>query len=108
LQKVRARIMPVYQAIINTVDANLVADGLGGDVVVDPADLDTGSHEDGDPTPPYLYGNINYNFAVDWNESLKKYRNLLAQRDGIRNANKNDEIKEEDDNDNGEEEEDND
>ncbi|MDR1557623.1 MAG: hypothetical protein LBS88_11455, partial [Tannerellaceae bacterium] len=31
---------------------------------------------------PELHGNIPYNFVVSWNEEVKKYRNLLAQRAG--------------------------
>jgi hypothetical protein len=66
--------------------------------------LDTGSHEDGDPTPPHLFGNINYNFAYQWNEEVKKFRNLIAQREGRRKAK---DGEEENGEENGEEDNDN-
>jgi hypothetical protein len=83
-----------YKVCMGMVNLQLDMDGLGGDVAVTPESLDTGSHEDGDPTPPHLYGNINYNFAYQWNEELKKFHNLLAQRQGRNKAKENGETAE--------------
>lgn len=86
LKQVRHLLDFAYRVCMGMVDLQLEIDGLGGDVAVPPESLDTGSHEDGDPTPPHLYGNINYNFAYQWNEEVKKFRNLLAQREGRHKA----------------------
>jgi hypothetical protein len=53
-----------------------------GDIVVDPEALDDEDHEAGGNKD--LYGNVTYNFVIAWNEEVKKYRNLLAQRAGRR------------------------
>jgi hypothetical protein len=54
----------LYHSMTNILDARLVADGLGGDVAVDPEDLDAWVWESNNPTLPYLCGNIVYNFVI--------------------------------------------
>jgi hypothetical protein len=81
---VRVQADRLYSGIVNVLEAKLLADGLGGDVVVNPGDLDTGIWEDGDPTPPEQRGNIVYNFVIAWNVYVQKYHNLLAARAGRR------------------------
>jgi hypothetical protein len=80
----RALLDAAYRCCVIMMEMLLIIDGLGGDISVDPESLDTGSHEDGDPTPPYLRGNINYNFVWQWNVEATYYHNLLAHRDGRR------------------------
>jgi hypothetical protein len=104
LKQVRHLLDFAYKVCMGMVDLQLEIDGLGGDVAVPPESLDTGSHEDGDPTPPHLFGNINYNFAYQWNEEVKKFRNLIAQREGRRKAK---DGEEENGEENGEEDNDN-
>jgi hypothetical protein len=70
LRQERAKADTLYIAMANILDARLMGDGLGGDVVVDPRDLE---HE-----------NLTYNFVIAWNETVKRYRNILAQRAGRR------------------------
>ncbi|MDR2810342.1 MAG: DUF6261 family protein [Tannerellaceae bacterium] len=82
LLPIRNEVDTVYSAMLDVLDARLLAAGLGKDVVVNPKDLDTEIHEDGVQFSPETHGNISYNFVVDWNEMLKKYRNLLQQRAG--------------------------
>ncbi|MDR1645125.1 MAG: DUF6261 family protein [Tannerellaceae bacterium] len=82
LIELRIQIDRLYLAMVSILDAKLLADGLGGDIVVDPGDLDTGTWEDNDPTPPEFRGNIVYNFVVAWNVFVQKYHNLLAARAG--------------------------
>lgn len=82
LQKLRAEIDTLYTAMLGIFDTKLLTDGLGGDVVVNPEDLFTEIHEDTDVFQPEKNGNVVYNFVVAWNETLKKYRNLLQQRAG--------------------------
>lgn len=84
LRSIRLLVAPIYYAIIATSEATLIGDGLGGDVVVDPQELDAEPHDGENDGDPHLRGNINYNFAIDWNEYLKEFRNLLAQRKGRR------------------------
>jgi hypothetical protein len=69
-----------YHSMVNVFNAKLVADGLGGNLAPDPGDLDTGVWEDNDPTPPYLRGNIVYNFVVEWNVVVRYYHNIIAAR----------------------------
>jgi hypothetical protein len=82
LPEIRTQIDLLYNSMISTLDIKLVADGLGGDIVVEPGDLDTGIWEDGDPTPPEQRGNVVYNFVIKWNVILQEYHNLLAGRAG--------------------------
>jgi hypothetical protein len=84
LRNIRLRINPLYSAIIDVVDICLLADGLAGDVVVEPEELDTAPHTGEQDDASHLRGNINYNFAIEWNEVIKKYCNMLAQRRGHR------------------------
>jgi hypothetical protein len=81
---VRSEIDGLYTAMLHVLDARLLAAGLGGDTVVEPESLDTSVHEDGDPFKPERDGNITYNFVVNWNEILKRYRDLIQQRAGRR------------------------
>jgi hypothetical protein len=85
MKQIRQQIYPYYNAMIDVMSARLLADGLGGDVVVDPKDLDKEGHFEEDEDH-HLHGNITYNFVIDWNETLKKYHTLLAQRAGRRNS----------------------
>jgi hypothetical protein len=61
---------------------NLLQDP-GGDVTVDPRDLDNEGHF-GNEENHDLHGNVTCNFVIARNEVLKKYRNTLAQRAGRR------------------------
>lgn len=81
LKLIRGQADVFYHAIIGTLDTKLLIDGLGGDVAVDPGELDDDVHFEGDDDHEF-HGNIVYNFVVTWNETLKKYRNLLRQRAG--------------------------
>jgi hypothetical protein len=80
----RSQITRIYTAITQVLDAQLLADGLGGSFEVDPEDLDDDVHTGGESFAPETHGNIVYNFVIDWNETVKKYRNLLSQRAGRR------------------------
>jgi hypothetical protein len=82
LVEVRKEVDALYIAMANSLDGQLLADGLGGDIIVDPISLDTSVHVGDEVFAPETHGNIPYNFVVDWNETVKKYRNLLAQRAG--------------------------
>jgi hypothetical protein len=62
--------------------AQLLADGLGGDVDIDPEDFKDGAYES--TVPSEKRGNIVYNFVVAWNIILKKYATMLAARAGRR------------------------
>jgi hypothetical protein len=84
MKTVRAQADRFYHAMINVLEAQLLADGLAGSVVVDPADLDDKPPVDGDDTSREFHGNVTYNFAIAWNVALRKYVNLLAQRAGRR------------------------
>ena len=79
---IRRLVDAYYIGIIDRLYTKLLAAGLGGDVVIDPNDLKDGIYEA--DTPDHLRGNVAYNFTIEWNETLKKYRNLLAQREGRR------------------------
>jgi hypothetical protein len=79
-----------YTSIASVIDARLVAEGLGGDIVVDPKSLDKEDHENLIVWDPEKYGNMTYNFAVAWNEVVKKYRDDLARRIAIRKKGDND------------------
>jgi hypothetical protein len=84
LKLIRVQTDTLYKGMAGMFDAQLLADGLGGDFVVDPDELDDTPHEDGGDESHDLCGNIAYNFVIAWNETVKKYRNLLAQRAGRR------------------------
>ncbi|MDR2810709.1 MAG: DUF6261 family protein [Tannerellaceae bacterium] len=84
LRKVRSEIDVFYTAMMNLLDIKLLADGLGGDIAVDPEELDTSVHNGNEVFTPEKHGNIAYNFVVSWNEVVKRYRNLLQQRAGRR------------------------
>jgi hypothetical protein len=92
LKLIRREIDSVYREIVTSCDLKLSEDGLGGDVAFDPRDLDNHQHEDDvDNESHDLHGNINYNFVITWNETVKMYRNLVAQRKGRRSKGKIDE-----------------
>lgn len=82
LRKVRRQMDALYHSIINVLYARLMADGLGGDVAIDPESLKDGVYESN--VPSEQRGNIVYNFVIAWNRILKKYENLLATRAGRR------------------------
>jgi hypothetical protein len=82
IKALRPLIDKIFHHITNVFAAKLTVDGLDGDVVVEPSELDTGAHEDGDTTPPHLRGNVNYNCVVGLNEIIKKYNNMIAQHEG--------------------------
>ena len=82
IKNIRQLVDVLYQAILSILDARLLADDLGGDVIVDPESLKDGVYES--DVPDHLRGNVVYNFVLAWNEEVKKYRNLLAQRKGRR------------------------
>jgi hypothetical protein len=85
LRLIQNKMNGLYTAMINMLDAQLLGDHLGGDVDVDPEDLDNEGHFDGEEDQSHeLHGNVPYNFVVAWNERLKKYHNLIAQRAGRR------------------------
>ena len=84
---IRGEMESLYVAMINILDAILQGDGLGGDTVVDPESLKDGIYES--DTPSHLRGNVVYNFVLDWNETLKKYHNMIQQRAGRRSKNNN-------------------
>ena len=84
LRKIRRQIDVIYHAIIAVLDAKLLADGLGGAIDIDPDSLKDGIYES--DVPDHLRGNVVYNFVIAWNETVKKYHNLLAQREGRREA----------------------
>jgi hypothetical protein len=100
IRALRAQINKLYYLIIGILSAKLTLDGLDGDVVVDPKDLDTGAHEDGDTTPPYLRGNVNYNAVIALNELIRKYNNMIAQHEGRNSSKHEDDEDDEVDNDN--------
>jgi hypothetical protein len=87
LRKIRSEIDILYTAMLDSLDIKLLAAGLGGDIAVDPEDLDNAPHEDGDVFTPETDGNPVYNFVIDWNETVRKYRNLLQQRAGRQTKN---------------------
>ena len=87
LRSIRRLVDLYYNAILDRLYTKVLADGLGEDVVVDPESLKDGIYEA--DTPDHLRGNIVYNFMIEWNETLKKYHTLIAQREG-RRAKKND------------------
>jgi hypothetical protein len=83
LRKMRQQADTLYHAIATYLDARLMADGLGGDIVIDPRELDDEVHIDGEDEPGgfhELHGNIVYNFVITWNVTVKKYHAILAQR----------------------------
>jgi hypothetical protein len=69
LRQLRSQMDILYNAMTSILDAKLLADDLGGKIVVEP-DFD--------------HGNTTYNFVIAWNEDVKMYRNLLMQRTGRR------------------------
>jgi hypothetical protein len=80
IKAIRLQVDGYYRSMIDIIYARLLADGLGGKVVVDPESLDTVDREDNDPTPPFLRGNPVYNFVIEWNTFMRSYRSTLAAR----------------------------
>jgi hypothetical protein len=87
LRLIRRDADKIRSNMIAVIEAQLVADGLGGNVVVDANDLKTGPYEES--VPEEQRGNVGYNFIIKWNVYAKYYRDLLAARAG-RSANKKD------------------
>jgi hypothetical protein len=87
MKPIRKQVDAFYYAITEILYAKLLADGLGGDVSVDPDDLRTGLYDSA--LPMEKRGNIAYNFVVAWNVVLKKYADMLAAREGRRKKGKN-------------------
>ncbi|MDR2389960.1 MAG: DUF6261 family protein [Tannerellaceae bacterium] len=90
---VRKEMDLLYQGIVDSFHVQLLADGLSGDVNIDPEDLKTGIYEE--DTPTELRGNVVYNFVVAWNRILKRYADMLAVRAGRRAKDKDTEEEEE-------------
>jgi hypothetical protein len=84
LRKIRSEADALYRSITEVVYARLLADGLGGDVAVDPDDIDDGTYESS--VPPEQRGNIPYKFVIAWNPTVRRYHNMLASRAGRRAA----------------------
>ena len=80
LRLLRKETDAIYRSILELLYARLVADGLGGEVVVDPDSLKTGIYES--DVPEEQRGNVTYNFVIAWNRILKKYSDMLAAREG--------------------------
>jgi hypothetical protein len=80
LGEIRKQMDALYKDMIIILEAKLVADGLGGDIVIDADDLKNGVYES--DTPDHLRGNITYNFVIRWNVYAKHYHDLLAARRG--------------------------
>jgi hypothetical protein len=95
LGEVRKEADALYHSLIDVLYARLLADGLGGEMAIDPESLKTGACEA--DTPQEQRGNIVYNFVIAWNRILKRYSNLLAQRAGRRAKEKETETDESDD-----------
>jgi hypothetical protein len=89
LRQIRVQTDALYNAMASVLDAKLLADGLGGTILFDP-DAPDESDESDEPQEGHTQpsGNAVYNFVTAWNETVKKYRNLLAQRAGRRNKGK--------------------
>jgi hypothetical protein len=86
LPAIRARADRYYHAMVDRLNIQLLVDGLGGEALVDPNDLKTGLYDDA--LPEHLRGNVTYNFVIAWNETLKTYHTLLAQRAGRKSKEK--------------------
>jgi hypothetical protein len=86
LKIVRKEIDQLYVGMTNIIESKLMADGLGGDVVVEPGDLATGPYEDG--TPDEQKGNVFYNFVTAWNVIAKYYQTILTTRATLLNKKK--------------------
>jgi hypothetical protein len=70
LQKIRLQAEHYYVTIINQIDALLLAAG----------------YDSSDSAPAPGTGDPVYTFAVRWNERIKNYKTLLAQRQGRKKA----------------------
>jgi hypothetical protein len=80
LPEIRKKVDKLYNNMSAVINAKLVIDGLGDDILVDPDDLKTGIYED--ETPEEQRGNVVYNFVIAWNEYVKHYNNVLAVHAG--------------------------
>jgi hypothetical protein len=85
---IRKQMDTIYNGMVTILDSQLISAGLGGDVVVEPKSLDKADHESGHKFDPTKDGNITYNFVVDWNTIVKKYRNLASQHTGRKDKDK--------------------
>jgi hypothetical protein len=88
LKKIRTEVDTLYRGMADTLNVKLLAAGLGGATLADPDELEEEAGNDGadDDTPPPS-GNPVYSFVAAWNETVKKYRNMLAARSGRRAKN---------------------
>ncbi|MDR2389732.1 MAG: DUF6261 family protein [Tannerellaceae bacterium] len=92
LREVRREFDVVYTAAMNLLDAELVGEGKGGEVIdededepEEPEEEPSGPVEDRASESPEDDGESpTYQFVRSWNETLRKYRNLLHQRAGRR------------------------
>ncbi|MDR1344064.1 MAG: DUF6261 family protein [Tannerellaceae bacterium] len=89
--KRRREIDSLYVNMVNVIEAKLLSKGLGGKVVVlDPQELDDEKHDGPIVWNPEVYGNITYNFVLAWNEIVRKYRDEINRRAGLREKGKED------------------
>ena len=112
LAEIRKQTDAIYRSSVNVINAKLVAQGLGGNVVVDPDDLEnsgdsgnaggSGSGPVEEIAPLEQHGNTVYNFVIAWNETVKKYHNLLAVRAGRRAKKTDDTVPDDNEPDDGE------
>jgi hypothetical protein len=85
LRLIQNKMNSLYTAMINVLDAQVLAESLSGDTDTDPEDLDNEDRFDGEKDQSHeLHGNVSYNFVTAWNVRVKKYHNLVAQRAGRR------------------------
>jgi hypothetical protein len=82
LPVIRRQADAIYTAALNVLDAQLIADGLGGNLLYDEENEPEGPDKPEEERDPAGGENEVYKFVVDWNETVKKYRNLLHQRAG--------------------------
>jgi hypothetical protein len=69
----------------NVLDAQLLADGLGGYTADEPDDdADDDARKTGRDDAPGSHEHPAYDFVIAWNVIVRKYRNLLQQRAGRR------------------------
>ena len=109
LHEIRTESDIVYTAMMNAVDGELIALGLGGNIVLKPENPNEGGNEGGGSGPveesaPQAHttsGNVIYDFVAAWNDVLKGYRNLLHQRAGRKEKLKSEEEEEEEEEDLG-------
>lgn len=104
LADVRIDMDEIYRSITEVIYAKLLVKGQGGDVVLPPStDPGSGGEEGGgsgsgpveEIAPAEQNENAVYDFVIAWNEVLKEYHNMLAQRAGRRKAKQEEDTEEE-------------